>query len=172
MSRSTSVKAGLLAAALLGSCGAAPPPPQPPAPTPVFRAEQFFAGRTAGQGSIKIIFKNAEALRVEGFGRMAQDGSLILDQTVWRGQRKPEKRQWRIRPAGTGYAGTLSDATGPVRGDAKGNLLHLSYPMKGGVQAEQWIYLQPDGRSAVNRMRVTKFGLEVARIEETIRKLD
>ena len=44
--------------------------------------------------------------------------------------------------------------------------------MKGGVQAEQWIYLQPDQRTALNRMRITKLGVTVAQIDETIRKID
>jgi hypothetical protein len=40
------------------------------------------------------------------------------------------------------------------------------------VTAEQWIYLQPGGRTALNRMRLTKLGITVGRLDETIRKLD
>jgi len=173
MFRSRSAKAGLLAAAVLGSCGAAPIAPELARPQPVFRAEQFFAGRTRGEGTLKIVLKDAEPIRVEGFGRVAPDGTLILDQTVWRGSRAPQKRQWRIRAVGPNrYNGLLSDATDRVRGDVQGNRLYLTYPMKGGVKAEQWIYLQPDGLTALNRMRITKLGVQVARLDETIRKLD
>ena len=52
----------------------------------------------------------------------------------------------------------------------RGNRLHLAYKMKNGMGVEQWIYLQPGGQVALNRMRVTKFGVPVATLEETIRK--
>ena len=173
MFRSTAAKAALLGAVLLGGCGAKEPAPELAAATPLFRAERFFAGPTAGEGALKIVFKDAESIRVQGSGTVAPDGTLILDQTVWRGTRRPQKRQWRMRQIGPGrYSGTLSDATDRVRGEAKGNRLFLTYPMKGGVTAEQWIYLQPDGRTALNRMRITKLGMTVARLDETIRKLD
>jgi hypothetical protein len=173
MSRSPGVKAGLVAAVALAGCGSAAPAPELARSTPLFRAEQFFAGRTEGRGSLKIIFKDAQAVRVEGQGRAEADGTLVLDQIVRRGTEKPQRRQWRIRPAGNGrYEGTLTDATDRVRGEVRGNLFHLRYPMKGGVTAEQWIYLQPDGRTALNRMRITKLGVTVGRLEEAIRKLD
>lgn len=166
-------KAGLLAAVLIGGCGSASPAPELAAPRPLFRAEQFFAGRTEGRGSLKIMFKDAQQVRVEGQGRADADGSMVLDQIVWRSGHKPQKRQWRLRPVGGGrYEGTLTDATGRVQGEVRGNLFHLRYPMKGGVNAEQWIYLQPDGRTALNRMTITKFGMTVGRLEETIRKVD
>lgn len=173
MSRSASAKLGLLAAALLGGCSATSPAPELAAPAPVFLAERFFLGRTAGEGSLKIVFKDAQSIRVEGRGRLQPDGTLILDQMVWRGGTAPKQRQWRIRTVAPGrYRGRLTDATDEIVGETHGNLLHLSYPMKGGVHAEQWLYLQPDGRTALNRMRITKLGMPVARLDETIRKVD
>jgi hypothetical protein len=44
--------------------------------------------------------------------------------------------------------------------------------MKGGLGVDQQLTLQGDGRTLLNRMRVKKFGLEVATLKETIRKLD
>jgi hypothetical protein len=173
MLRSPSVKPALLASVLLAGCGAARPDERLQASAPVFDPATFFAGRTAGEGTINIMFKAAEPLRVQGSGRVERDDSLVLDQIVRRGARAPERRQWRFRSLGQGrYAGTLTDATGPVNANVTGNRLQLRYPMKGGVQAEQWIYLQRDGRTALNRMSIRKFGVVVARIEETIRKLD
>ena len=43
--------------------------------------------------------------------------------------------------------------------------------MQGGLHAQQWFYLQPGGQVALNRMVVTKFGLPVASLDETIRRL-
>ena len=173
MCRSASAKAALLGAALLTACSAKPIGSELAAPQPVFDAREFFVGRTEGRASLKIIFKSARPVHVDGTGRIDSDGTLILDQVVKRVDHAPERRQWRFRQTGPGrYAGTLSDATGPVVGDVRGNMLHLSYPMKGGVKAEQWIYLKPDKRTAINRIVITKLGIEVARLDETIRKLD
>ena len=54
-----------------------------------------------------------------------------------------------------------------------GNRLHLRFTTTdGGLDAEQWLYLQPGGRVALNRMVLRKFGLPVATLDETIRKVD
>lgn len=173
MFRSTAARAAALAPVLLAGCAAAGPDETLQASAPVFDPATFFTGRTVGEGSIDIVFKAAEPLRVQGIGRLDSDGALVLDQVVRRGARGPERRRWRFNRLGPNrYAGTLSDATGPVSADVRGNRLHLRYPMKGGVQAEQWIYLQGDGRTALNRMSIRKFGMVVARINETIRKVD
>lgn len=163
----------LLSAVVLFGCGAKPIEPERGTAEPVFNAESFFLGRTRGDGSLKIRLRAAQRIQVEGRGRIDPDGTLVLDQIVTRGARPPQKRQWRIRADGPGrYTGTLTDAVGGIEGAVRGNLLHLSYEMKGGVRAQQWIYLQPDGRTAINRMAITKFGMTVARLDETIRKLD
>lgn len=157
----------------LAGCEAKPIEPERGAAAPVFKAESFFLGRTRGEGSLKIRFRNPQQVRVEGRGRIDPQGTLVLDQIVARGEKAPDKRQWRIRAIGPGrYSGTLTDATGPIEGAVRGNLLHLNYKMKGGAHAHQWIYLQPDGRTALNRMTITMFGVTVARLDETIRKRD
>lgn len=139
-------------------------------PGPVFSAERFFAGHTEGQGQLKIALSGAKGFNVHGDGEVEADGTLVLGQLVEREGKDPERREWRIRRDGAGYSGTLSDAKGIVRGEVRGNALHLRFTMTNGMNAEQWIYLQPGGRVALNRMTVKKFGVTVASIEETIRK--
>jgi hypothetical protein len=173
MCRSIGAKAAILAALALAGCSAGQRGEEFARPAPAFDVAAFFAGRTSGDGRLKILFKRTQRLRVEGSGRVEPDGTLVLDQVVHRGTRAPETRQWRIHPTGGGrYVGTLTDATGPVAADVRGNVLHLAYPMKGGTQAEQWIYLQPGGHLAINRMAIRKLGLTVATIDEAIRKAD
>lgn len=149
-----------------------PPHAELAAPSPAFKAEQFFAGRTVGKGVIKSAFKPRASLSVESVGRVESDGTLVLDQRVERTGKPAEQRQWRIRKlAGGRYSGTLTGALGPVTGEVKGNCLHLRYKMKkGGFQASQYIYLQPGGRTALNRMSIHKLGVRVATVEETIRR--
>ena len=112
-------------------------------------------------------------MRVHGHGRTLADGSLLLDQVVETEGEAPRTRSWRIHRVGAeGYAGTLSDATGPVRGETIGDRLRLSFRSKGGVAITQWLTLAPDGRSAQNRLTARKLGLPVARLDETIRKVE
>ena len=161
------------AALLLAAFSFAPPHRQLAASAPVFQPEHFFLGRTEGRGTIKSKFARPGTLVVRSNGHVEKDGTLVLAQTVERPGEPVESRLWRFRKAGAGiYRGTITNAVGPVTGEVSGNCLRLRYKMKrGGLHAEQHIYLQPGGRSAFNRMTVKKFGLTVATVEETIRKL-
>ncbi|NNM75719.1 DUF3833 family protein [Sphingomonas sp. ID1715] len=171
MFRSASAKAGLFAVALAGGCGGqAAGPASAGAP---FDPLVFFAGRTAGEGELKILFKAAQPIRVQGQGRVEPDGTLVLDQQVRRGDRPVERRQWRMRQLAPGrYRGTLTDASGPVEIESKGSLLAIRYAMKGGMEVRQTLSLDRAGRTAANRMTISKFGVAVAHLNETIRKVD
>ena len=143
------------------------------APDPLFSPAEFFSGRTTGEGQLNIIFGAAEPIHVTGNGHVEADGTLVLVQRIQRGDDAPTIRTWRIRPAGgERYSGTLTSAQGPVAGEVSGNRLHLRFTADGGLDTEQWLYLEPGGRAALNRMVVRKFGLPVAALEETIRKTD
>ncbi len=167
--RSTILAATLLAPPLLACAPAIPAA----APAPVFDPLTFFAGRTEGIATLKIVLSDPRAVRVEGVGRVEPGGTLVLDQVVAQEGKPATRRQWRIRRTGpASYAGTLSDATGPVTGEVTGNRLRLNFTMKGGFATEQWLTLAPDGRSAANLLTARKFGVVVARLDETIRKLD
>lgn len=159
---------------LTASCVSAPPVQRLAAGGPPFDAVRFFEGRTQGSGQVRALMSSAHSVTVAGDGRVEADGTLVLDQLIEREGAQPERRQWRIREVATAvYRGTLSSATGPVVGRREGNRLHLRYRLKaGGFSVRQWIYLQPDGRSAVNRLTLRKFGMPVAAVEETIRKAD
>lgn len=143
------------------------------APAPAFDVAAFFSGRTAGEGTLDVVFKDPVPVRVEGRGRMLVDGTLVLDQIVARGEKPPQRREWRIRQVAPGrWQGYLSDATDLVQAETEGNQLRIRYPMSEGLWATQYLYLQPDGRTALNRMSITKLGVKVGALEETIRKLD
>ncbi len=136
-----------------------------------FDALAFFEGHSEGVGTLDKMVGKTEQMRVSSEGTRLADGSLRLVQRVTQGARRERKRTWIIRETAPGrYAGTLTDAAGPVRGESDGNRLHLAYVMKGGFMVHQWLYLQPGGRVAQNRMRVSKLGMAVARLDETIRK--
>lgn len=138
---------------------------------PVFRPEQFFAGETTGTGTLKVVGRERVTTFVEGTGRLQPDGSLKLRQRITEGNKPPRVRTWMVRPIGGGrYTGTLTDAKGPVEGEVSGNEFHVRY--KGdGTTIEQWLYLQPDGRTVENRLEARKMGATVAELRETIRKV-
>lgn len=147
--------------------------PQAAAPGPLrFDAIAFFSGRTEGVGRFKVVLRRGEPVRVEGRGRMEGD-TLVLDQLVTRGDGPAKPRLWRIRRVAPGrYTGTLTDAKGPVTGVATGDRLHLAFTSTGGFRVDQRLVLAPDGRSARNRLTAKRFGVTVATLDETIRKLD
>lgn len=156
----------------LGACVPSSHLVQQQAASPTFDPVAFFLGATEGNGRLKIVTKGIQQVTVTGRGVLTPDHGVVLDQDVRRGNAPPSHRSWHLRLVGPGrYAGTLSGATGPVVGSVTGNLLHLVFPMKGGLRAQQWLYLQPGGQTARNRMVVTKFGLPVATLDETIRRM-
>lgn len=132
----------------------------------------FFTGTAHGAGTIKILFKGTQALHVTSHGRPDGHGGIHLEQDVSEGNQSTQRRRWELRPTSpTTLAGTLSpDASGPVRGAIAGQVMTLSYPMKGGLTAAQTLTLKPGGGVLLNHMTVKKLGLTVATIDERITK--
>lgn len=142
------------------------------APTPVFDPITFFAGRTHGTGVLSVLFHKRITTDVTGRGSIDPDGAIVLDQMVKQGSKPATRRRWRLhRAAGGTFDGTLTDASGPVHGQVSGNRLHLAFSMHGGLRADQWLYLQPGGQVARNHMVVTKLGVPVASLDETITRV-
>jgi hypothetical protein len=158
-------RSALLAPLLLAASAA---PAQPAAP------EQFFVGRTEGVGTVTMAFAGSHKVRDVSRGRIDKSGALLLDQVVEEEGKPSRRRSWRlVRGGGNRITGTISDAVGPVTGEMKGNVLHLKYQAReASAQVEQWITLHPGGRTASNRMVFRKFGLKVASLDSTIRRLD
>lgn len=139
------------------------------APAPAFDPVAFFAGHTEGRGSLAVTMRHRKPVLVEGHGTVTPDGGIDLAQNVRQGDGKPTHRIWHLRRVAAGrYAGSLSDARGPVTGEVEGNCFHLRFALKGGLRVQQWISLAPGGQTARNWMIVTKFGVTVARLDETI----
>lgn len=135
-------------------------------------AERFFIGRFQGTGTVHIIFSGRDNVRDVGRGRM-EGNALVIDQVVLQEGSEPRRRHWRLTRAGPNrFTGTITDVRGQVRGEINGNVLHLSYRSTHGPWVEQYITLNPDGRTAQNRMTFSRFGIRVATLESTIRRMD
>ena len=154
-----------LLALLLAGCSS----PAPADPADPFDPLTFFTGTSHGEGKLKIITKAATAVHVESHGVRTGPDAITLDQTVREGTKPPRQRRWLLRRTSpTTFGGTLSDARSPIEGRLVDNRLLLNFQMKGGLDAEQILSLQPGGRTLLNRMVVRKFGMVVARLDEVI----
>ena len=135
--------------------------------------ERFFVGRFEGTGTVHIIFSGRQTVRDVGRGRIAPDGALVIEQVVQQQGAEPRRRSWRLTRAGPNrFTGTITDVRGAVAGEIRGNVLYLRYRSVHGPSVEQWITLHPNGRTAHNRMVFRRFGINVATVEEVIRRLD
>ena len=75
------------------------------------------------------------------------------------------------------FEATANDVVGTASGEAYGNAFHWEYTvaLKPGnplfdVRLRQWMYLQADGRTVLNRGSVNSFGVEVAQVAESFRR--
>lgn len=133
----------------------------------------FFAGKTHAENILKIALKKPVPLLVDSVGGKGDRGDFVLIDTVHEGDKPVRTRKWIMRQTGPDrYSGTLTDATGPVDVQVDGKQALIRYVMKGGLQVEQRLELQADGRTVTNRVVAKKFGLKFARVEGTVRKLD
>lgn len=141
--------------------------------TPAFDPVAVFAGHTHGDGVLEQRFGKGRHLSVEGNGYRSADGTFQLDQTITYDDSTKETRRWVLRRRdATSWTATLSDAKGEVAAETNGNLFHLRYQIRSPkVYMEQWLYLQPDGRSVLNLAQVTVLGVPYARLSETITRV-
>jgi hypothetical protein len=160
----------LILAALGGCVSAGPPEPFAAAATPAFDPAAFFRGATHGTGNLRVMLRKARTTEVTGQGTVDRQGDITLHQRVVIAGARPAERTWHLRRTGpASYAGTLTDASGPVAAVMAGNVLTIRYPMKHGLRVAQRLVLQPGG-AAVNTMVVRKWGVVVARLDERIEK--
>jgi len=156
---------------LMSGCLTASPFQPEVVDTPEFQPEMFFAGKTTGDGTLVQHWKQPREFRVDGRGmKDASDGSFVLEQNVTYDDGATEHRVWHLRQTGAHtYAATLSDASGAVTAETKGNTLHLHYLIRQpAVYMDQWLYLQPDGTTVLNVATVSVLCVPWARVSERI----
>ena len=162
-----------IAAVALAVAGCARSSPLPADPAAKLDPIAYFTGRSGGVGIVRKSFGGSTPVQVSSVGRSDGHGGLILDQNIWEGTKPSRQRRWLMQPAGPNrFTGTLTDAAGPVEVITAGPRATVRYRMKNGLEVTQRLALQRDGRTLLNRLTVKKFGVRVARLDETIRKVD
>ena len=144
---------------------------------PRFDPQAFFTGRVHSWG----VFENRDGQPVRRFttasvGRREGD-TLLLDQEFTYDDGHRQTRHWRIRRVDAHrFEATANDVVGTATGEAYGNAFRWEYTvaLQPGnplydVLLKQWMYLQADGRSMVNRATIRKLGVEVAQVTEYFR---
>ncbi len=132
----------------------------------------FFTGTSEGDATLKVIASGSKRVRVRSDGRSDGRGGLILVQRIREGDKPERLRTWTMQPVAPGrFTGTLTpDAVGPVSVTTSGPRAQIRYRMKNGMDVAQELALQSDGTTLLNRLSVSKWGMQVARLDEVIRK--
>lgn len=145
---------------------------------PEFDPVVFFTGSTRSWG----VFENRSGDPARRFTTACnghlEAGTLVLDQEFVYEDGSRQQRHWRIRRTDAHHIeATANDVVGTGVGEVYGNAFRWEYTvaLKPGnplydVHLKQWMYLQADGRTMLNRATVTKFGVEVAQVTEFFRR--
>jgi hypothetical protein len=145
---------------------------------PLFAPEKFFAGRTHSWGVFETRDgKPTSVLKTTTEGRLPADG-LHFEQDLVFESGKKSHRSWLVQRLDEHhYSATGTGIVGVARGTAYGNVFHLEFTLDvfpgkplGHLQMSQWMFLQPDGVTMINRDTLSKGGLVVAHITEQFQK--
>lgn len=132
--------------------------------------DRALLGRSEGDGTLSFLLGQERRFHVESNG-VVEAGWFRLDQAVTFADRPTRTRTWRLREDRPGhYAGTLSDAAGPVSAETRGRRLLLRYRVGGLLVMHQTLELMADDRTIDNVGRITLLGVTVGRLRETIRR--
>jgi len=167
-----------IAIAPIAARAAAQPSPSS-AGRPLFDPERFFTGRTFSWGVIENRGgAPTEVVTTETSGNLVH-GQLDLEQTLHVGNKPPQHRSWKLRRIDPRhYQATANDMLGAARGIVTGNVFSWTFTLalKPGnalfnVRMTQYMYLQPDGATMVNRSVIRKFGLVIGEVTEEFHQL-
>lgn len=133
----------------------------------------FFTGHTKTESVLRVVLRKPVPLIVESVGGKGDKGDFVLIDTVHEGSKPVQTRKWIMKAAGPNHmTGSLTDAESPVDMVINGDTVVIRYKMKGGLNVEQRLQLQPDGKTLSNHVVAKKFGMRFAHVDGTVRKLD
>jgi len=145
---------------------------------PLFNPQTFFSGRTHSWGIFETRSGDpSKILHTQTVGHW-EGGVLKFEQDLEIEGSKKSHRSWSIRRVDAHhYSAVGTGIVGTARGEAHGNAFHLDFTIDAipgnplaHLHMSQWMYLQPDGVTMVNRDTLTKAGVIVAEITEQFHK--
>lgn len=145
---------------------------------PTLDPEKFFAGHTHSWGVFESrAGEPTKLIHTETWGRM-EGGTLHFEQDLLIDGEKKRHRSWLIQRVDEHhFTATGTGIIGLAKGEAYGSVFHLDFTLDASpgnplahVHMSQWMYLQADGVTLVNRDTLTKAGVIVKEITEQFRK--
>ena len=146
--------------------------------TPRLDPADFFTGHTRSWG----VFETRDGTPTQRFSTETRghwEGAILcMEQDLIFENGRRQHRSWRMRRIDSHhYLATANDMIGDARGQAWGNAFTWSFTLAlspgnplSRVRMTQWMYLQSDGRTLVNRDTIRKAGIVVAQVTEQFRK--
>jgi hypothetical protein len=170
----------LAAGALLNGCATLQPRDFAGSKTH-FDLIRYFTGHTRSWG----VFENDGGAPKKWFvadsvGTRAPDGSLVLKQRFQYSDNTTQGRTWHLRRVdATHWDGTASDGVGVAHGTGGGNAFYWEYDIAtdpknpfATVHVRQWIYQPENTDTVMTRLVVTKLGLKLFEVTESIHHVD
>lgn len=145
-----------------------------PEPIPEFDPTTFFTGHTYSWGVLENRSgEPTEVVTTKTWGHMIH-GTLQLEQDLHIGQKPAQHRSWKLwRIDSSHFKATANDMVGSATATVTGNTLSWTFvlALKPGnpllnVQMTQHMYLEPGGKTMVNRSVIRKWGIIVAEVTE------
>lgn len=145
---------------------------------PLFEPGAYFSGHTHSWGIVESRGgEPSKVLTTQTQGHWEGD-TFHFEQDIAFEQGKRQHRSWKLqRVDAHHYTATGTGIVGEARAEAYGNVFHLDFTLDLSpgnpllrVHMSQWMYLQPDGRTMINRDTLTKAGVVVAHITEQFTK--
>lgn len=145
---------------------------------PIFKPEQYFAGHIHSWGIFETRLGDpTRILHTETWGHW-KGGVLQFEQDLRFQHGTTTHRSWSIRRLDEHrYSATGTGIIGTAHGEAHGNAFHLDFTIDalpgnplGHLHMSQWMYLQADGITMVNRDTLTKAGVIITEITEQFHK--
>jgi hypothetical protein len=145
---------------------------------PLLEPEKYFAGEAHSWGIVETPSGRPRQVLHTTTNGSWNGHELRFEQDITFEGGSAWHRSWVVRRLDEHhYSATGTGIVGTAYGEAYGNVFHLDFTLDatpgnplGRVRMSQWMYLQADGKTLVNRDTLTKFGLIIAEISESFRK--
>ena len=168
-------------ASMLGLTGCASLQPRDFAASPTrFEIDRYFTGHTQSWGVFEDRFgKPRRTFTADSHGVRDAAGDLVLSQRLSFSDGTVMRRVWHIhRVDATHWEATANDVVGTARGDGIGNAFAFDYTVAlkprnplARVRVRQWIYQVEGTETVMTRLVITKFGITVAEVSESIHRV-
>lgn len=139
----------------------------------------YFEGKTTAWGYFEDRFGTVKRQFTVDIAGTINDNTLTLTEDFIYNDGEIDQRIWVIEKiAENKYTGRAADVIGTASGTTSGNSFNWQYQMKlkvkddfWHVNFDDWMFLQSDG-VLLNRAVVTKWGLEIGRVQLFFKKDD